>query len=141
MGEIGGQGCAAGDDVAQVGAEDRANLLQDERIGDAVAHLLEDTGSEGLLGGDRVCSRLLGAPREHAALNAAARLRGRSVVDLLEDARNDEKHGGLEGLDVRQQVLDVGREAEHALAGEDHVHDEAGEHVRDGEEEQQAGLG
>ena len=141
MREIGGQGCAAGDDVAQVGPEDGADLLQDERIGDAVAHLLQHARPEGLLGGDRVGACLLGAPCEHAALNAAACLRGRGVVDLLEDARNDEEDGGLEGLDVRQQVLDVGREAEHALAGEDHVHDEAGEHVRDGEEEEQACLG
>ena len=37
VGEVGGQGSAAGDDVAQVGAEHRADLLQDEGVGDAVA--------------------------------------------------------------------------------------------------------
>ena len=141
MGEVGGQGCAAGDDVAQVGAQDRADLLEDERVGDAVAHLLEDAGAEGLLGGYGEGARLLGAPREHAALDAAARLRGGRVVDLLEDARDDEEDGGLEGLDVRQQVLDAGRESEDALARQDHVHDEASEHVGDGQEEEQAGLG
>ena len=139
--EIGGQGCAAGDDVAQVGSEDGADLLQDERIGDAMAHLLEHAGSEGLLRGDRVGACLLGAPREHAALDAAARLGGGCVVDLFEDAGDDEEHGRLESLDVRQQVLDAGREPEHALAGQDDVHDEAGEHVGDREEEEQACLG
>ena len=139
--EVGGQGRAAGDDVAQVGAQDRADLLEDERVGDAVAHLLEQAGAEGLLGGHGEGARLLGAPREHAALDAAARLGGGRVVDLLEHAGHDEEHGGLEGLDVRQQVLDAGREAEDALARQDHVHDEASEHVGDGQEEEQAGLG
>ena len=103
--------------------------------------LLEGAGAEGLLGGEGVGAGLLGAPREHATLDAAARLGGGRVVDLLEDAGHDEEHGGLEGLDVGQQVLDVGGEAEHALAGEDDVHDKAGEHVGDGQEEQEAGLG
>ena len=141
VGEVGGQGCAAGDDVAQVGAQDRADLLEDERVGDAVAHLLEQAGAEGLRGGDGEGACLLGAPREHAALEAAARLGGGRVVDLLEDAGDDEEHGGLEGLNVRQQVLDAGRESEDALARQDHVHDEASEHVGDGQEEEQAGLG
>ena len=139
--EVGGQRRAAGDDVAQVGAEHGADLLEDERIGDAVTHLLEQAGAEGLLGGDGEGARLLGAPREHAALDAAARLGGGRVVNLLEDAGHDEEHGGLEGLDVRQQVLDAGGEAEDALARQDHVHDEAREHVGDGQEEEQAGLG
>ena len=108
VGEVGGQGCAAGDDVAQVGAQDRADLLEDKRVGDAVAHLLEQAGAEGLLRGHGERARLLGAPCEHAALDTAARLGGGRVVDLLEDAGDDEEHGGLEGLNVRQQVLDVG---------------------------------
>ena len=141
VGEIGGQGGAAGDDVAQVGAEHRADLLQDEGVGDAVADLLEGARTEGLLGREGVGACLLGAPREHAPLDAAASLGGGRVVDLLEDAGHDEEHGGLEGLDVGQQVLDGGGEAEHALAGEDDVHDESGEHVGDGKEEQEAGLG
>ncbi len=106
-----------------------------------MAHLLEQAGADGLRGGDGEGACLLGAPRKHAALEAAARLGGGRVVDLLEDAGDDEEHGGLEGLNVRQQVLDAGRESEDALARQDHVHDEASEHVGDGQEEEQAGLG
>ena len=99
-----------------------------------MADLLEGTRTEGLLGREGVGAGLLGAPREHASLDAAARLGGGRVVDLLQHAWYDEEHGGLEGLDVRQEVLDGGGETEHALAGEDDVHDEAGEHVGDWEE-------
>lgn len=140
MGEVGGQGCAAGDDVAQVGAQDRADLLEDERVGDAVTHLLEQAGAEGLLRSHGEGACLLGAPREHAALDAAARLGGGRVVDLFKDAGDDQEHGGLEGLDVRQQVLDAGGETEDTLARQDHVHDETSEHVGDGQEEEQACL-
>ena len=114
--EVGGQRRAAGHDVAQVGAQDRADFLEDERVGDAVAHLLEQAGAEGLFGGHGEGACLLGAPREHAALDAAARLGRGRVVHLLEDAWDDEEDGRLEGLDVRQQVLDAGGEAEDALA-------------------------
>ena len=82
-----------------------------------MTHLLEQAGAEGLLGGHGEGARLLGAPREHAALDAAARLGGGRVVDLLEDAGHNEEHGGLECLDVGQQVFDAGGEAEDALAG------------------------
>ena len=141
VGKIGGQRGAAGDDVAQVRAEDRADLLQDERVGDAVADFLEGTWAKRLLRSERIGAGLLGAPREHAPLDAAARLGGGRVVNLLQDARHDEEHGGLESLDIWQQVLDVGGETEHASTGEDDVHDKAGEHVRDGQEEQEPGLG
>ena len=165
--EIKGQGSATRDDRVQVRAEDRADLRQDERVGDASAQLERGrraggrhrrgvgdgrrigagTSHGGLRqgrvdvgGGLGQGACLLGGPREHAALHAAAGLRGRGVVDLLHDARDHEEHRRLEGRDVVDQVARVGGEGGDALAREQAVHDETREHMGDRQEEQRARL-
>ena len=81
-------------------------------------------------------ARLLGSPGEQAALDAATGLRGGCVVDLLHDARDDEKHRRLERGDVVDEVARVGGKRDHPLAGEQAVHDEARQDVCDREEQQ-----
>ena len=49
VGEVSGQGCASRDDVAQVWAEDGSDLFQHEAVSQAVAHLPQGAGAEGLL--------------------------------------------------------------------------------------------
>ena len=140
----------------QVRTQDRADLRQDQRIGDAAAQLERGRRAggrhrRGVGNGRRVragtCdgglrqgrvdvggglgqgARLLGGPGEHTALHAAASLRRRGVVDLFHDARDYEEHCRLEGRDVVDQVARVGGERGDALACEQAVHDETREHV------------
>ena len=165
--EVEGQGRATRDDRVQVRAQDRADLRQDQGVGDAAAQLERGgraggghrrgvwdgrrvgTGAgDGGLGQGRVHvggglgqgARLLGGPGEHAPLHTAASLRGRSVVDLLHDARNHEEHRRLEGRDVVDEVTGVRRESGDALAREQAVHDEARQDVGDRQEKQRARL-
>ena len=153
------QGSATRDDRVQVRTQDRADLRQDERVGHAATQLecgrrsggghRRGVGNGRCVGaGARDCglgqgrvhvgaglgqgARLLGGPREQAALHAAAGLGGRGVVDLFHDARDDEEHRRLEGRDVVDQVARVGGERGDTLAREQAVHDEAREHVGDG---------
>ena len=163
VGQVGGQRRSAGDDRVEVGSQDRPNLRQDEGVRDSAAEPESGGGTGG--GGSRSVrhgsrvragaghrrlgqgsvrvgaghgqgARLLGGPGEQAALDAATGLRGGCVVDLLHDARDDEKHRRLERGDVVDEVARVGRKRDDPLAGEQAVHDETRQDVRDREEQQ-----
>ena len=135
--EPGGQGCAARDDVVRVAAHQADDLLVDELVGEGVLGFQGRgravVGVQGLGVGDRD----LGRPAEDLALGAG-RLRVRRVVDLLQDARDDQEVARLEGRQVVEQVLDVGRVAEDAVAADLEDLQEAREHVGEGQEQKQA---
>ncbi|SIA68922.1 Uncharacterised protein [Mycobacteroides abscessus subsp. abscessus] len=84
-----------------------------------------------------VSDRDLGRPAEDLALGAGC-LRVRRVVDLLQDARDDQEVARAEGRQVVEQVLDVRGVAEHAVAANLEDLQEAREHVGERQEEEQA---
>ena len=137
VGEPGGQGRAARHDVVRVAAHQADDLLVDEPVGQHVLSLEGYRGALFRIEGLGVSNRDLGCPPEDL-LPRAARLRVRRVVDLLQDARDDEEVARLKGCEVGQEVFDVGRVAEHAVAADLEDLQEAREHVGERQEEEQA---
>lgn len=136
MCEPGRQGSAAGDDVVGVAAHEADDLLVDELVGQGVLGLQGRGGALLRVQGARVVDRDLGRPAEDLAFGAA-RLRVGGVVDLLQDARHDQEVAGSERGQVGQEVLDVGGVAHDAVAADLEDLQEAGEHVGEGQEEEE----
>jgi hypothetical protein len=137
--ELGAEGRAAGDGGVALAADRGPNLAVDEQVEELVAQLEAEAGPAGLVEGAAV---LLGAGRgllEDPALAAVDGLLVRPGVDLLEDAGDRQQGGRLDhGHDLGQLgAVGVGDGGARFDAGE---LQDAGEHVREGEEQQHAGA-
>ena len=135
--EPGCQGSAARHDVVRVAAHQADDLLVDELVGQRVLGLQGRARAFLRVEGLRVGDRDLGRPAEDLALRAG-RLRVRRVVDLLQDARDDQEVARLERCQVVEQVLDVRGVAEDSVAADLEDLQEAREHVGERQEEEQA---
>ena len=126
---------ATGDGPLDLAAHRRAQLAVDEPVEDLVLELQAEAGAAGVEGLG-VVDGGLGGSVEDVALALGGRLLLRRVEDLLEDARDSEEEGRLEGLQVAQQVLDVGGVPEARARVDAAQLDDAAEDVGEGQEEQ-----
>ncbi len=135
-----GQRGAPGDGVLRPAAQRRPQLAVDQpvehRVLDPQAQPGGACGVLRLAVGDRHPGR----PAEDRAPAVAGRLLLGAVVHLLEHPRHGQDEGGPEGGQRGQQLVDVRAVPEHH-PGVDAAHlDDAGEHVRQRQEQQRAAV-